>query len=71
VCARIADLPPGSLVVVVTDDPATPLDLPAWCHLTRHHYIGPIAARLGPAHGFRLTADAKAVDARRPWATWP
>ena len=32
----IAGQPPGTHVHVTTDDPAAPLDLPAWCHLTGH-----------------------------------
>jgi TusA-related sulfurtransferase len=67
--ARIAALRPGAIVAVATDDPAAPLDLPAWCHLTGHHYLGPIESDLGPAYGIRLTAGAKLMNARRPWAT--
>jgi tRNA 2-thiouridine synthesizing protein A len=69
--ARIGSLASGSLMVVATDDPAAPLDLPAWCHLAGHHYVGPVACHLGRAYGIRLRADAKAVDAQRPWATQP
>jgi hypothetical protein len=54
-------------VRVATDDPAAPLDLPAWCHLTGHHYLGPIESHLGRAFAIRLTAGAKVTDARRPW----
>ncbi|WP_454131818.1 sulfurtransferase TusA family protein, partial [Kitasatospora aureofaciens] len=32
--AQIADLPAGAVVHIHTTDPAAPLDLPAWCHLT-------------------------------------
>ncbi|MFB6597695.1 sulfurtransferase TusA family protein [Streptomyces diastaticus] len=27
---------------VVATDPAAPLDLPAWCHMTGHHHLGPV-----------------------------
>ncbi|WP_434097587.1 sulfurtransferase TusA family protein [Streptomyces viridosporus] len=30
---------PGTVVHVIATDPATPLGLPAWCHLTGHHYL--------------------------------
>ncbi|WP_241681617.1 sulfurtransferase TusA family protein [Streptomyces sp. CB01881] len=39
---HIADAPAGTVVHIVTTDPAAPLDLPAWCHLTGHHYLGPV-----------------------------
>ncbi len=32
---------PGTIVHVIATDPAAPLDLPAWCHMTGHHYLGP------------------------------
>ncbi|MFI7311025.1 sulfurtransferase TusA family protein [Streptomyces hygroscopicus] len=39
---RIDGAPPGTVVHVVATDPAAPLDLPAWCHLTGHTYLGPV-----------------------------
>ncbi|MBP0455600.1 sulfurtransferase TusA family protein [Kitasatospora sp. RG8] len=44
---HIADAPAGTVVHIVTTDPAAPLDLPAWCHLTGHHYLGPVPAHQG------------------------
>ncbi|MFF4573092.1 sulfurtransferase TusA family protein [Streptomyces sp. NPDC001410] len=38
---------PGSVVHVIATDPAAPLDLPAWCHLTSHTYLGPVPAPPG------------------------
>jgi tRNA 2-thiouridine synthesizing protein A len=54
------------VIHVVTDDSAVPLDLPAWCHLTGHDYLGPVTSPLGPAHAIRLAADAKPADDRQP-----
>ncbi|MFD3354251.1 sulfurtransferase TusA family protein [Streptomyces fradiae] len=34
--ARVAGAEPGTVVHVVATDPAAPLDLPAWCHMTGH-----------------------------------
>ncbi|MFB6892446.1 sulfurtransferase TusA family protein [Kitasatospora sp. NPDC056327] len=80
---RIADLPAGTTVHVVSTDPAAPLDLPAWCHLTRHEYLGPVVAAASvPAsvpepeeHGYggrevyalRLAADARRTRPGAPW----
>jgi tRNA 2-thiouridine synthesizing protein A len=61
-------LPPGVIVQVVTDDPAAPLDLPAWCHLTGHDYLGPSASERGPAYRIKVSAGARQVDHRTPWA---
>ncbi|MDV6288007.1 sulfurtransferase TusA family protein [Streptomyces sp. UP1A-1] len=41
---QIADVPPGTVVHVIATDPAAPLDLPAWCHMTGHTYLGPAPA---------------------------
>lgn len=61
-------LPPGAIVRVVTDDPAAALDLPAWCHLTGHDYLGPSASELGPSYRIKVSAGARQVGHRRPWA---
>lgn len=38
---HIAGLRPGTVVHLVATDPAAPIDLPAWCYLTGHTYLGP------------------------------
>ncbi|GAA4931061.1 hypothetical protein GCM10023224_08660 [Streptomonospora halophila] len=65
---RIAERPAGSVVHVITTDPAAPLDLPAWCHLTGHTYLGTAEAH-GDAvvHAVRVSADPRATCADRPW----
>ncbi|QBI56191.1 sulfurtransferase TusA family protein [Streptomonospora litoralis] len=65
---RIAELPAGSVVHVITTDPAAPLDLPAWCHLTGHTYLGTAEAH-GDAvvHAVRVSADPRPTCADRPW----
>jgi len=68
---RIETLAPPATVYVVTDDPAAPLDLPAWCHLTGHHYLGPVASPLGTAYGIQIADGAQEVDNSRPWVTLP
>ncbi|MFJ8390856.1 sulfurtransferase TusA family protein [Streptomyces sp. NPDC094438] len=55
--ARIATAAPGTIVHVIATDPAAPLDLPAWCHMTGHTY-------LGPAPRYR-TAGVRAAVGRR------
>ena len=51
---HITAAPAGTLVHVIATDPAASLDLPAWCHLTGHHYLGRLPrhrpTHLRPAH---------------------
>ncbi|MFF4962767.1 sulfurtransferase TusA family protein [Streptomyces sp. NPDC001222] len=60
---------PGSVVHVVATDPAAPLDLPAWCHLTGHHYLGPAPGDDRPVYALRLSVNARPTKADAPW--WP
>ena len=49
--ARTASsLPPGSLVELLTDDPAADYDVPAWCRLRGHEQVlsEPLEAPLPP-----------------------
>jgi tRNA 2-thiouridine synthesizing protein A len=47
---RIGDVPIGTLVEVLADDPAAKTDVPAWCGLKSHEFVG--AADLTPASGW-------------------
>ncbi|TDC84294.1 sulfurtransferase TusA family protein [Micromonospora sp. KC606] len=38
----------GTLIHLIATDPAAPLDLPAWCHLTGHTYLGAVDGRQRP-----------------------
>ena len=37
---RITEVPVGAVVAVVADDPAAATDVPAWCRLRGHAYLG-------------------------------
>lgn len=59
---------PGTVVHVIATDPAAPLDLPAWCHMTGHHYYGPAPDPGGrPVYVLRLAADARSTLPDAPW----
>jgi tRNA 2-thiouridine synthesizing protein A len=64
--ARISRLPSGTVIHLIASDPAAPIDLPAWCHLTGHAYLGPIRA-VPPTYALRTTATAVATDPASPW----
>ncbi|HCA86571.1 MAG TPA: redox protein, regulator of disulfide bond formation [Streptomyces sp.] len=64
---------PGTLVHVIATDPAAPLDLPAWCHMTGHTYLGPVPVPVPvpgaeqPVYALQLAADALPTRADAPW----
>lgn len=60
-------LSPGTVIHLIATDPAAPIDLPAWCHLTGHAYLGLVQGRDRPTYGVRVTAGAAATDSGRPW----
>ncbi len=70
--ARSRSLPPASTVRLLASDPAAPLDLPAWCHLTGHTYLGQ-----GTEHDGRRYYDIRLAEAPRttehdqPWRLDP
>ena len=37
---RIEEVPVGSVVLVLSDDPAAANDIPAWCAMRRQEYLG-------------------------------
>ncbi|MEW1757455.1 sulfurtransferase TusA family protein [Streptomyces cyaneofuscatus] len=65
--SRIEGAEPGTVVHVVATDPAAPLDLPAWCHMTGHHYLGPVPGGDVPAYALRLTGTPQPTRPDAPW----
>ncbi|MER5622155.1 sulfurtransferase TusA family protein [Streptosporangium sp. NPDC002544] len=63
----ITELRPGSVVHVIATDPAAPLDLPAWCHLTGHLHLGPVPDRARPTYALQVSGQARGVDLGAPW----
>ncbi|WP_232675747.1 sulfurtransferase TusA family protein [Nocardioides sp. R-C-SC26] len=41
---HIGDVPVGDVVAVVADDAAARYDVPAWCRMKQHEYVGEDAA---------------------------
>ncbi|MFH8471644.1 sulfurtransferase TusA family protein [Streptomyces sp. NPDC018000] len=67
---QIEGAPAGTVVHVIATDPAAPLDLPAWCHMVGHDYLGPVPGER-PAYALRLTADARPTRPDAPWHPVP
>jgi len=64
--ARICGLSVGTIIHVITSDPAAPVDLPAWCHLTGHAYLGPVPAAR-PTYAMRAVPAPADTDPASPW----
>ncbi|MER7547359.1 sulfurtransferase TusA family protein [Actinomadura sp.] len=64
---RLAGLAPGTVVHLIALDPAAPIDLPAWCHLTGHAYLGPVERAPAPTYALRVAADPRPTSPESPW----
>ena len=67
----VADLPAGDVVHLATSDPVAPIDLPVWCRMTGHTYLGPVTDDGVPTYAVRVAAAAAETDARHPWRLAP
>ncbi|MFF8914129.1 sulfurtransferase TusA family protein [Streptomyces sp. NPDC015032] len=67
---QIEGAPAGTVVHVTATDPAAPLDLPAWCHMVGHDYLGPVPGN-PLVYAIRLAADALPTLADAPWHPAP
>ena len=65
----VAGLAPGAVVHLIATDPAAPLDLPAWCHLTGHTYLGPLPTASRPTYAIQVRAIARAHAFQRALAS--
>lgn len=65
--ARSRTLAPGSTVRLLASDPAAPIDLPAWCHLAGHRYLGAGRTVEGRAHfDIRLSDRPRSTSRGQP-----
>jgi cysteine desulfurase len=47
---RIGDVPVRGVVALVADDPGARVDVPAWCRMRGHDYLGERPAEAGTAY---------------------
>jgi len=50
---RLPELPVGSVLRVLADDPAAAADIPAWCRLREHEFVGSADVDGAPAFDVR------------------
>ncbi|SDL18285.1 tRNA 2-thiouridine synthesizing protein A [Nonomuraea maritima] len=58
---------PGAVIHLIATDPAAPVDLPAWCHLTGHTYLGQVEGRPRPTYALRVADAARQTAEAKPW----
>ena len=63
---HLTRFPPGTVIHLIARDPAAPLDLAAWCHLTGHAYLGPVPA-VAPTYALRTSAACRPTQPHSPW----
>ena len=74
-CARLllllrnhaARLPDGAVIHLTTTDPVAPIDLPAWCRMTGHTYLGTVPGPGGPTYAVQVTATPVPTHPDAPW----
>ncbi|WP_250563639.1 sulfurtransferase TusA family protein [Sphaerisporangium fuscum] len=66
--ARRAELArPVRPAALIASDPAAPIDLPAWCHLTGHTYLGPVPGAAVATYALRLAETPVPTGQDSPW----
>ncbi|CAN5817306.1 hypothetical protein BH20ACT6_BH20ACT6_19110 [soil metagenome] len=66
--AEIRPLPARAAVRLIATDPAAAIDLPAWCHLTGHRFVG--AGRqpdTRPHYDLQVSANPRRTQPTSPW----
>lgn len=62
----------GTLVHVRTHDPVAGIDLPAWCHMTGHLWLGAVPDDTATAtYAIQVSAAAVPTHPQRPWRLQP
>ena len=70
--ARSRHLAPASTVRLLATDTAASTDLPAWCRLTGHTYLGQGLDSEGrPYYDVRLSDVARSTEHAPPWSLDP
>lgn len=66
--AKMNQLAPGQQLIVLSDDPVSIYDLPAWCFMTNHEYIGYEQDGDVYTHTIGVTADSIKATTEKVWA---
>ncbi len=69
--ARARGLAPRTEIRLLASDPAAAVDLPAWCHLTGHDFLGSGDDGGRRYYDLRTSATPRTTDHARPWRLAP
>lgn len=64
---RVRSLPPGTSIRLIATDPAAAIDLPAWCHLTGHRFVGASEEVGRPCYDVVTAHQPRPTEPSRPW----
>ncbi|NUW39482.1 sulfurtransferase TusA family protein [Nonomuraea rhodomycinica] len=67
--AHVAAARPGAVIHLIASDPAAPIDLPAWCHLTGNDYLGQVPGAARSTYALRVGGGARETEPKSPWRT--
>lgn len=67
--AESLSLPAGTVVDVISTDPASVFDLPAWCHLIGHAHLRIAQIEGTYVHSIQLSRQPAVTRAEAPWHT--
>lgn len=62
----LEQLPPGAMMAVVSSDPTVAHDLPAWCRIMAHSYLGSEPGTKGTVHYFQKSAFRSTAASEQP-----
>jgi tRNA 2-thiouridine synthesizing protein A len=71
VLRQVRNEPAGSIIGILTSDPAAVIDIPAWCHLTGHRYHGRASPQPDAPFVVEIDHCPTPVDPDRPWHPLP
>ena len=65
---RVRTVAAGTSLRLIATDPAAAIDLPAWCHLTGHEFLGVGRQPDGrPHYDLRVSPDQRSTRPGHPW----
>lgn len=65
--AHAARLPAGAVIHLSTTNGVAPVDIPVWCRITGHTWLGPVPGTSTPTYAVAVGADPVPTQADSPW----
>lgn len=65
--AHAAQLPAGAVIHLSTTNGVAPIDIPVWCRITGHAWLGPVPGSSTPTYAVQVGADPVPTQVGAPW----